>query len=365
MKIKTSQLRTMVNVVSKINPSKTELLTEYYHLVINKSGMKLTAYDSKNWITVVDKSVKLKGKAANEIDVIIKGDKFTKLIQKTSVEEINITLKDSYLELKANGTYKVPILLHEEYKTIDEKIISSFTDDKTFSTTDFKNAYEYTKHTVSTDTRDQYLTGFLFNNEQLQSTDGYKVCSAPLRSIIADKEENTPILFTKELMSLISAIPDEEFNISYKDEKVLITSKSIEIYGPTLYGVDEYPNLDSIIGVEQNSNLCKVSKSLLVAALDRLSLFITSFDRNFVTLTFDKNSLEIKTENGSCETIPCEITGEKGVIHVQIDNLKSIASLIVGDSAELKYGSELTLEIACGEVKLVIALAVSEEESEV
>ena len=92
MKVNTSVLKNMLNMVSGCKPSKVLEITNYYELDFSIEGLSLRATDGINFITV-DSTIH----CDEDMTVIVKADQFSKLINKTTKDMVSLKLTDNYL----------------------------------------------------------------------------------------------------------------------------------------------------------------------------------------------------------------------------------------------------------------------------
>ena len=120
--------------------------------------------------------------------------------------------------------------------------------------------------------------------------------------------------------------------------------------------------IDAISGLldEKFSSSCKIEKSPLLQMLDRLSLFVETFDKNGVYLTFTKDGLLVssKKDRGE-ELIPYkESTDFKDfTCCADIDLLRTQVKAYPSEVLELLYGKENSLKFIVGNVRQIVALS--------
>lgn len=348
--ISTKSLQAMAGKLSKCSTNKLLEITKYWHLVVTDKGFEMTAMDGSNYITAKDPAVK------GSLDAIVRADQFGKLIDKTSVDKVVLELKENYLRVVGNGDYKVEIVLGETYPfyEVPEKVAKLEAE-----TAGLKKINTYNKSAVSTTLADGYLTGYYVSGSEAVTSDSIKICINPVEVF----EE--PVLLTAEMMTLATALSGEKFTIQAWDNKVMMLDDTTVIYGAQLDGIEEFPDVDAFAEMEFASNV-KLSKLGITAILDRLTLFLDSFDKSEIMLEFTDKTLKISTGKGSFEEIAyAEANGvEPFVCNVNVVYFKDIVSAVQNEYFYLHFGEETMIEVVDGDVIFILATGEMEEEGE-
>lgn len=348
--ISTKSLQAMADKLNKCSTNKLLEITKYWHLVVSDTGFEITAMDGSNYITVKDASVK------GKMDVIVRADQFGKLIDKTSVDKVVLELKDNYLRVVGNGDYKVEIVLGETYPfyEVPEKV-------KTLEaeTAGLKKINTYNKSAVSTTLADGYLTGYYVDSSEAVTSDSIKICINPVE-VFEDA-----VLLTAEMMNLATALTGEKFTIKMWDNKIILEDSTTVIYGAQLDGIEEYPEVDAFAEQEFPSNV-KLSKLGITAILDRLTLFLDSFDKSEIVLEFTEKTLKISTGKGSFEEIAYAEANnvEPFVCNINVVYFKDIVSSVQNEYFYLHFGDETMIEVVDGDVMFILATGEMEEGEE-
>ena len=346
--ISTKSLQAMAGKLNKCSTNKLLEITKYWHLLVTGEGFEMTAMDGSNYITAKDRSVK------GNLDAIVRADQFGKLIDKTSVDKVTLELKENYLRVVGNGDYKVEIVLGETYPFYEvPNDISVFSAD----TGNLKKINTYNKSAVSTTLADGYLTGYYVDGAEAVTSDSIKICINPVELF------DEPVLVTAEMMTLATALSGEKFTIKSWDNKIILEDDTTVIYGAQLDGIDEFPNVDAFAEQEFPSNV-KLSKLGITAILDRLTLFLDSFDKSEILLQFTEKTLKISTGKGSFEEIAYAEANdvEPFVCNVNVVYFKDIVSAVQNEYFYLHFGEETMIEVIDGDVMFILATGEMEEE---
>ncbi|MBQ5475521.1 MAG: hypothetical protein IIT65_12785, partial [Lachnospiraceae bacterium] len=106
--IETGTLKSIVNKASKgASNNKFSAITSLMNVVVEGGKISVTTTDSNNYLTISD-SVST---GSDDLSFTVNVDMFSKLVAKTSVDVIKITVNEDVISFVGNGTYKIPIQL--------------------------------------------------------------------------------------------------------------------------------------------------------------------------------------------------------------------------------------------------------------
>ena len=288
--------------------------------------------------------------------IVVSVDVFSKLVAKTTVETITLTLKETVLEVKGNGTYSIELPLDEngqlikysEYK-FDSKVEGSVVNLSTIRTLMGIN-----KSALAVTTEQFALTGYYCDNKRVISTDTFKVCNTDIPLF------ETPVLVPSELMDLVSLMTEEKITVQISGSKMLFTTNNMLVYGIQLDGINDYPvtAVDSFLHTEFPIK-CTLLKNALLDVLDRLMLFVTDYDKNGIYLTFSKEGLMLssKKETG-IELIAYQNSTNfrPFTCCASIRLLHSLVTAQTEDTFDLWYGHEQAIKMTFGKITQIMAL---------
>ena len=162
-------------------------------------------------------------------------------------------------------------------------------------------------------------------------------------------------------MDLLDVMSTENIDIRYKDDVVIFETPEVTVYGVFDEGVGDY-KIDAISGLldEQFPSSCKIEKQPLAQMLDRLSLFVDTFDKNSVYLTFTKEGLMVSSKQDSGEEIIPYKESENFSDYtccLDIDLFKTQIKAYQSDIIEILYGKENSIKFVLGNTKQIVALA--------
>lgn len=351
MKIKTSELQDAVTRVYKgVGNNKLIPLTSLINILVSDGTMFLTSTDSVNYFTVRIDDVE-----GEDFEVSVNADMFTKLIQKMTCDYISIEALDSYLMVVGNGKYKIDLLLDETGRPVrfPNNDSGETMREGELSVDVIRGLIVNGKASLAVSNDIPCLTNY-YCGESVLTTDRYKICQTKTKLF----EE--PRLISPAVMEMLTLFSGEKIKYYEGKDSFSFDSEKEFLYAPFVDGVEKMPvdTINSLIDSEINS-MCKLPKAPLLAVLDRLSLFVSQYDKNGIYLTFSNDGLSIssKKSNGSekIEFISTENFSDYTCC-IDIEMLRSQVNTIVSDTVELYFGAEVAIKFKDGDVTKVVAL---------
>lgn len=122
MIIKTKEFKEVCStILSAIDSNELSTLTETLELESKDKVLKLSVTNGEYFVTV-----NFNLDSEEELHASVNANLFLKLINAVTTEDITLTMKDNYLEVKANGTYKIPYIYeNDKMLTLPEITISN------------------------------------------------------------------------------------------------------------------------------------------------------------------------------------------------------------------------------------------------
>ena len=347
MKINTNKLRNMLGHITKVKANPLLEISNYIQLVCDKDGIKINATDGDNHITVFED-----GEYDESIDYIVKTDQFVSLINKTTTENVTLTAKENYLEVKGNGTYKVELVQGEIYP--DHKIETNgalkIDDCVAYN---LKHGLNVGKNVKSQTAADGCLFGYLFRNNHIITADAIKVNASDFDC------QGLEVLIPPSLANLVQTLSSEKVNIIHdvNNNSIMFKSKNIVISGTLMEGVEEYP--ESILPMieETQPSLCVVDTQEFLKALNRIGLFIDIYDMNTLQIAFVGDLITLQTVGGSVESITTKDSPrhEDIVYEVNIKYLQDLVSSVDSPTIDIEYGNPDLIKIVSDKDQMLLS----------
>lgn len=347
MRINTNKLRNMLGHITKVKANPLLEISNYIQLVCDKDGIKINATDGDNHITVFED-----GEYDESIDYIVKTDQFVSLINKTTTENVTLTAKENYLEVKGNGTYKVELVQGEIYP--DHKIETNgalkIDDCVAYN---LKHGLNVGKNVKSQTAADGCLFGYLFRNNHIITADAIKVNASDFDC------QGLEVLIPPSLANLVQTLSSEKVNIIHdvNNNSIMFKSKNIVISGTLMEGVEEYP--ESILPMieETQPSLCVVDTQEFLKALNRIGLFIDIYDMNTLQIAFVGDLITLQTVGGSVESITTKDSPrhEDIVYEVNIKYLQDLVSSVDSPTIDIEYGNPDLIKIVSDKDQMLLS----------
>ena len=358
MKIKTELLQKMIaKAIQGASNNKMIPITSLIGIEAKGDVLVLTTTDGSNTFKI-SQNIELDGQIAvsNEFYTIVNADTFSKLVGKTTKEFIELENKENYLEVKGNGTYKLEIAINEEGEMV--KFPEIFHISETANSIKLKELQEIikiAKASVAKTMEVPCLTGYYIANNMI-ATDRQMIC------IVNDKLIDNPILISSEMAELLLLVESAEaIQLESKGNNLYFYTNGYEITGKELEGKETYPvqQIEGLLNTKYN-NAIKVNKQELLNVLDRMSLFVTDYDKNGVYLDFTESGLIIRSQKSNAEET-VEIEGsldpdDRFNCLADIEMLKAQIETISTDKVEIHYGQETSIKIVDGNTTHIISL---------
>lgn len=352
MKIKTNILQEMVaKAIKAVSNNKIIPLTCLMGIELDNNKLTLQTTDGNNVLKVCQPVESLD---TQNFYTIVNADTFSKLVSKTTSEYIILENNENYLEFRGNGNYKLEIALNSDgeivkfpnYEIKDESV-------KIISAEKLKNTLTTAKVCIAQTMEVPCLTGYYIGDKVL-STNRDMVC------YIDEKLIDTPILISSDTALLIQLISKSEIKLIINNNILSFITDDIVINCRELEGKDIYPLIPLENLVKLNYDMfVNVNKNELLNVLDRMSLFVTDYDKNGVYLKFTKDGLEVRSQKSNAIEL-LDIKSDKPILEFEcladVEMLKSQIQTLASDIVSLYYGQSSSIEIKEGNIIMILSL---------
>ena len=362
IELQTSKLKEMVSRAVKGASSNSILpITSMMAVELKDNKLTLTTTDGTNYLYIVENKVE-----GNDFYVVVLVETFAKLISKMTCEKVKLELKANALEVIGNGKYVIETQQEDDgemikFPTPIEDAEFEPLDDEVQLTT-IKSILNTAKSSLANTMEFPCYTGY-YCGERVVATDTYKMCGMDIQ--LWDE----PCLISSELMELLGVMTAEDIAVAVHEDEMVFTSPDCIVYGRTMAEEIEDFAIDDICGVLDTEfpSMCKIKKSSILQLLDRLSLFVTSFDKDEVNLAFTKEGLQVSSKAMSGTELVAYMESKDFtdfVCAVDINMLTSEIKAIAGDAVELWYGEDNVMKIVEGNTIIAISLNGDSEDTE-
>ena len=356
MKVVTSRMKEAVNKAIKGAGFNNLIpITSMIGIKLSDGKLRFLTTDMTNTLCIIIDKV-----SGVDMDITVDADKFGKLIAKTTSEDIELIVIDDVLSVKANGTYKIPLIADEEGLVT----FPAFSETKGKATniklTSIMQAYNINKSALAKTLENPALTGY-YCGDMVISTDANVITFNDFKMF----EQDEPLLISSQLMQLLTLNKQEDIKLIADKTLLTFIADDMVVQGAVMEGIEDFPADDVKAYLDEAfTSSCKVPKDLLLATLDRLALFIEPYDKNGAYFTFGRKGINIHSKkDASTETINYVESKdfEPFVCCVDIPMLKEQLQANPDDTVKICYGNENALKIESGKVTQVIALLEDED----
>lgn len=352
-KISTEKLQEMCNkAIRCAGRNKMIPITSLMAFSLSNGVLTLTTTDATNYLYVSETDM-----PDGELYCVFPVETFTKLVTRTTTEYTTFVKDEDKITVTGNGKYEFSLILEDDGTQLQYPSPYVSTDDRTEVSLDLiKTIFDYGKASVATTWEVPCYTGFYLSDKAI-TTDGYKVCGVNLK--VTDR----PLLIPYSMMSLVDCLDGDKVRIVRDDStgQVMFRTQKCTIVGYVQEGIEDF-DVDSINGLLDNtpSNKVKIPRVQLVDVLERVALFVDTYDQNAITLTFENSGVTLSSMamsgveyidySGKTEAEPLSI-------RVDINLLLSQIKVHVCDDIEVYYDTDGSfITIMDGNMTQVVSL---------
>lgn len=356
MKVVSSRMKEAVNKAIKGAGFNNLIpITSMIGIKLSDGKLRLLTTDMTNTLCIIIDKV-----AGEDMDITVDADKFGKLIAKTTSEDIDLSVKDDILYVKANGTYKIPLISDEEGLVTFPSLTETKGKSSIVKLTSIMQAYNINKSALAKTLENPALTGY-YCGDMVISTDANVITFNDFKMF----EQDEPLLISPQLMQLLTLNKQEDIELIANNTLLTFITDDMVVQGPAMEGIEDFPADDVKAYLDEAfTSSCKVPKDLLLSVLDRLALFIEPYDKNGAYFTFGRKGINIHSKKDASTEIINYVESknfEPFVCCVDIPMLKEQLQANPDDTVKICYGNENALKIESGKVTQVIALLEDED----
>ena len=357
LQLKTNKLKEMVTKAFKgVGNDRNKPITELIALKLEDGTLTLITTDYDNFMYVCEEV-----EADGAFYAVVQANQFVKLISRLTSDEVTLNVAENCLEVKGNGTYKIPV----EIDAGTGKIVEYTDPLKAISFDDIQSIGEITEQDISTIIRalkpslaqtveiPQYVNYYI--GETVLSTDT-NTASCYEKELVSE-----PILVSAAVMEMLGVYSSETpIAIYKKGNRLIFRGENFTLFGYAMPGLDEY-QVDAIqhyLGSEYPS-MCQLPKQEMLQALDRLSLFVSDFDEDKIGISFTEDGLVLSSkQSDSVETVKYlkKVNLEETSCFIYLYMLTSQIKAQTGDTIDLYFGEERSVKLVDNACKVVSVL---------
>ena len=327
-------------------------ITSMMCIRLQNGDLTVITTDATNYLYIKEQHV-----AGDDFYVVVDANQFAKLVGKMTSDNITMTVDSNFtLTVKGNGTYKIELPLDEDGNLVKFPDVIGKNDSETGITLN-RSTIQVILDTIKpalavTMENPQYTAYYM--GDKVVATDSYKIASLDVP--IFDE----PRLVSSEFIDLVSVMRSEKITAHIGKTDIMFDTPDCTIVGKFVDGLNDFAiePISNLIDQEFES-FCAVPKNELLQTLDRLSLFVGTYDKNAVDLTFTKEGLQISSKASSGVEIVSYISSDGHrdyTCAVDILMLMQEVKAIQNDKIEMFYGDDASIKLVDGNITIVIAL---------
>lgn len=354
LKIKTEELQSMVNRVYQcVSNNKLVSMTSLISIGVRYGHLVLTTTNDTNYYCVFSTSTV----DCDDEEVCVDADLFTKLIQKTTAEEVTLVISDGILKVVGNGTYTIEIEI-DDNGTVKFPKIYDMKGDKEVGEVSLQKIKDIiSSNKASLGGAEFPISQYYYCKDVVATTNKKNVCCNETKMF----EE--PLIISNVTMELLSTVSCDTIKV-YKDENdstLFLTDKET-IYAPIKdeAKVDDFP----IVGIQNliNSGFTssfKISRIELLNLLERLVLFVNVYDKKGIDLVVSEDGLIVSNKKSSGTEIIKYIDSKDFAPFsccINVELLKNQLASLKSEVIEFYYGSKIAIKLKDDNITLLVAL---------
>lgn len=351
MKINTIKLQDMISrVIKGAGNNKLIPLTSMLKIEVKSGELLVTTTDMTNQLTI-----KSKIEDTEDFYTVVNADQFSRLVSKLTCEDILLNIVDNTLQVTGNGLYVIQIQFDETTGQVVRFPEINVTPKSTYNLklTTFKSISSVCKPALATTMEQPVYTNYYVSNSVI-ATDTYKINKFNAAIF------NAPVLLSAELVDLLDSFVDEDITVMLGDNQLQISSASAIITGNLPFGIEEFAitPITNILEQQFNSSVI-INRLNLIEALDRVSLFVGTYDNRAVRLVFSENGISIESKaSNAIESV--KISKNENAIPftclVNIDMLVEQLKALTSECVTLYYGIDTAIKFVDDNITQVISL---------
>lgn len=360
IKLNTKEFATMLSKASKCSlRGSVDVLAELVEIKLKNGVLSLRTTDTRNTLLL-----RKSGVQGEDFNAVIGIGVFDKIVSKTTKDEVELVITDSYVELKGNGTYKFERAI-EGGSPVEFEPINLITDPDMrveFKLADLKDVIKYNGDFIGSPFVDPTISGYFFSDSAI-TTNGYNAC------FFKNKLFDAPIMLYESTFNMLNEFEGESVVFLKKGTDIQFYNASALLCSRLHQEIDEFPSdqLSKYLeGVHPSSVVISVKEA--IDTLDRVMLFVASKAAN-------GNSDAIMTFEPDGNIV---ITDDKGRVNesisyknpnnfkpfsccISVPDLMSMLNIDISDEVVFNFGVDDSVRIDVGDITRVLALSDSND----
>lgn len=353
--VPTVVLRDLVSRAAKCSTNVDMIpLSSLMQIVVKDGKMYVRTTDNINFVTTFSDVT------ADNFDIMVQTKLFSQLVSKITSENTTFTIEDNKLTVLGNGRHNVALMTDTDGSVIKFPVVEVTPVGTTYhlKSEEVRSILSLNKSCKSEKNEiPAHACNYYADSNRVLTTNYYKACSNPI------KLSDHPIMISSTVMDLVSSVMDEEGVDVYQDaDYIVFESTKGKLVGKKVSEeeLSELPAEKLIEKIETElAYSVTMNRTLFVQAVDRMCLFVDTFEQNRLTLTFTANGLNLysnKTDSSEELNYVSVITPITSDVKFSVDAqfLKSELSACDREDLTIRFSDDTGLQIHCGDVALIL-----------
>lgn len=296
-----------------------------------------------------------------DFQVVVDSKLFSSLVNKLSTATTTLTIEDNKLIVQGNGKYNLPIPLDSDGTFVKFPQINIINNDDSVLVNNevIKSILTLNKSCKAEMKESPSIYNYYCDNDKVLTTDFFKACYNPVKLF------NSPLCLSPSILELVPYVCDENgVKVTIQGDDICFSSSSGVLTGKVCIReeLEGFPIQELMTSFNETMPYsCKINRTLLINAIDRICLFVDVYTSNKITIIFDSNQITLHsdTTNSSESIIYLEpLAQDITPVSLKIDALflKNQLSACNREDLVIKFGSDSGIQIICDKVNLLLSV---------
>ena len=327
-------------------------ISGYMGIRIEDGMIYLNTTDGTTYLSVSDEC------NADDMDITVDAELFSKLIGKINSNEIDLQVVDDTLVVKGNGKYTLALQQDENGDTLSfpDKFPKEVSEVGTITANDLVTIASSVKASLSSVKGTPYINYYF--GDVVVGTD------KAMMSIFNRKVFDEPCLVDRNVVDIMLA-SGKDISISKSKNNMLVFESAISDKGMISLCTPVKPVGDFNVDVIRKfaemdvKSFCRFKKVYMLELLERLALFVDKFEDGAIELHFTNSYVEVSSMSSSgVERIDYTESkdAEDLTVKININRLRNQLKAYGADIVDLYYGNQICIKLVDGDMTQIIAL---------
>ena len=288
--IETKVFQNMLRKVVKcVSASTDNIMTSLLNVSVTDGVLCLSKTDARNFLDVYQEDID-----CEDFDFTVDVALFSQIISKITTKDLTLIKEDDCIVIKGNGTYKVEMMLDAggqeiefpRYGVRNPKYTGSITSDDIQTVLVCNKPSVGDKAVVS----NIALTCYYCSDSAVVTSDSLRACITNVKMF------DVPVLIDSSTFDLLGLF-DSDISYSMDDDCGEFKCNGMKLFTSFVNErLEDYPITKcEEFAKSQLPSSCSINKSSILAAINRISLFIKKRETNAVRFNFVKDGIVVES----------------------------------------------------------------------